>query len=267
MQTATLPDGRTVFCVNAYEVDFSVHEIFSEDLGAHGLQLPAAGTFLDVGANIGLFSLYLRDHCPQARIVAFEPMPAVFAALERNLAAMTPPGLAVPAGLGAKAGWAEFDYFPGVAALSTQNREVGRTLSAGLRRLLGGRQAGDGVKDILDKTGATRVAADEAFLDDLFRPETVRARIDTLSAQMAALGVETVDLLKIDTEGAEREVLAGLDESDWPKIRQLLVEVHLGGAVTDTMAADLRGRGFRTSIGRHPLSQGGAAVFHIYAAR
>ncbi|WP_316976532.1 FkbM family methyltransferase [Shumkonia mesophila] len=267
MQSATLPDGRTVFCVNAYEVDFSVHEIFSEDLGAHGLALPAAGTFLDVGANIGLFSLYLRDRCPQARIVAFEPMPAVFAALERNLAAMTPPGLAVPVGLGAEAGWAEFDYFPGVAALSTQNREVGRTLSAGLRRLLGGQQAGGGIKDILDKTGATRVAADEAFLDDLFRPETVRARIDTLSAQMAALGVETVDLLKIDTEGAEREVLAGLDESDWPKIRQLLVEVHLGYEATEAMAADLRGRGFRTAIGAHPLSQGGAAVFHIYAAR
>ncbi|MBE0530074.1 MAG: FkbM family methyltransferase [Rhodospirillales bacterium] len=267
MQSATLPDGRTVFCVNAYEVDFSVHEIFSEDLGAHGLQLPAAGTFLDVGANIGLFSLYLRDHCPQARIVAFEPMPTVFAALERNLAVMDPPGMAVPVGLGAKAGWAEFDYFPGVAALSTQNREVGRTLSAGLRRLLGRQQAGGGIKDILDKTGATRVAADEAFLDDLFHPETVRARIDTLSAQMAALGVATVDLLKIDTEGAEREVLAGLDESDWPKIRQLLVEVHLGGEVTEVMAADLRDRGFRTSIGKHPLSQGGAAVFHIYAAR
>jgi len=267
MQSATLPDGRSVFCVNAYEVDFSVHEIFSEDLGAHGLHLPPAGTFLDVGANIGLFSIYLRDRCPKARIVAFEPMPAVFAALERNLAAMDPPGQAVPVGLGAEAGWAEFDYFPGVAALSTQNRDVGRTLSAGLRRLLGGQQAGGEVRDILDKTGATRAAADETFLDDLFRPETVRARIDTLSAQMAALGVAMVDLLKIDTEGAEREVLAGLDDSDWPKIRQLLVEVHLGAEATEAMATDLGNRGFRTSIGEHPLSQGGAAVFHIYAAR
>lgn len=267
MQSATLPDGRTVFCINAYEVDFSVHEIFSEDLGAHGLHLPAAGTVLDVGANIGLFSIYVRDRCPQARIIAFEPMPAVFSALERNVAALSPPGLAVPLALGAAAGWAEFDYFPGVAALSTQNREVGRILSAGLRHLLGSRQTGGELKDILDKTGATQVATDEAFLDGLFRPETVRAQVDTLSAQMAALDVDAVDLLKIDTEGAEREVLAGLEEADWPKIRQLLVEVHLGEEVTETMAADLRGRGFRTSIGHHPLSQGGAAVFHIYAAR
>lgn len=268
MQSATLPDGRTVFCVNAYEVDFGVHEIFSDDLGAHGLQLPIDGTYLDVGANIGLFSLYLRDRCPQARIVAFEPMPAVFAALNLNLADMTPPGLAVQRALGAEAGWAEFDYFPGVAALSTQNRTVGQIMSAGLRNLLGGgQQAGVEVQDILDKTGATQAVMDKAFLDDLLRPETVRAQIDTLSAQMAALGVECVDLLKIDTEGAEREVLAGLAEADWPKIRQLLVEVHLGADVTETMTAELRARGFRTSIGHHPLSQGGAAVFHIYAAR
>lgn len=267
MQSATLPDGRSVFCVNAYEVDFGVHEIFSDDLAAHGLSLPADGVYLDVGANIGLFSLYLRDRCPQARIIAFEPMPAVFAALERNVAAMNPPGQAVRLALGAQAGWAEFDYFPGVAALSTQNRAVGETMAAGLRQLLGGQPAGGEVQELLERTGAAEVVADTSFLDDLLRPVTVRAEIDTLSAQLAQLGLDRVDLLKIDTEGAEREVLAGLSEADWPKIRQLLVEVHLGAEVTKTMAAELRGRGFTTSIGRHPLSQGGAAVFHIYAAR
>lgn len=267
MQSATLPDGRNVFCVNAYEVDFGAHEIFTEDLTAHGLSLPADGTYLDVGANIGLFSIYLRDHCPAARIVAFEPMPAVFAPLAANMAALAPPAQAVQLALGAQAGWAEFDYFPGVAALSTQNRAVGQTMAAGLRQLLGGGAADGGVQDVLERTGATQVAADGAFLDDLLRPETVRAQVDTLSAQMAALGIDAVDLLKIDTEGAEREVLAGLAEADWPKIRQLLIEVHLGADVTETMAAELRGRGFRTSIGSHPLSQGGAAVFHIYAAR
>ncbi len=267
MQSATLPDGRTIFCVNAYEVDFSVHEIFSEDLTEHGLLFPANGTVLDVGANIGLYSLYLRDRSPDARIIGFEPMPAAFEALERNLADMYPPGQAVRLALGAQAGWAEFDYFPGIAALSTQNREVGKALSAGLRRLLGGDHVSREVRDILDKTGASRASTDETFLDDLFRPQTVRAPIDTLSAQMTALGVETVDLLKIDTEGAECDVLAGLDDADWPKIRQMLVEVHLGAEMTETMATDLNRRGFRTSIGSHPLSQGGAEVFHIYAAR
>jgi len=267
MQSAVLPDGRTFYCVNAYEVDFGVHEIFSDDLTARGLSLPSGGTYLDVGANIGLFSLYLRDRCPQARIVAFEPMPAVFEPLAANLAALTPPGEAVALALGDCPGWAEFDYFPGVAALSTQNHEVGQTMAAGLRALLGGHQAKGAVQEIVDRTGAAEAVADASFLDTLLRPERVRARVDTLSAQIAALGIERVDLLKIDTEGSEREVLAGLSEADWPKIRQLLVEVHLGPEVTHTMEAELQRRGFVTSIGSHPLSQGGAAVFHIYAAR
>ncbi len=39
LSTATLPDGRSIQCVNAYEVDFSWHEVFSDDLTAHGLSL------------------------------------------------------------------------------------------------------------------------------------------------------------------------------------------------------------------------------------
>ena len=55
--TTQLPDGRTVHCVNAYEVDFSAHEIFTDDLAGHGITLPADGVYFDVGANIGLFSV------------------------------------------------------------------------------------------------------------------------------------------------------------------------------------------------------------------
>lgn len=266
MQTATLPDGRTIACVNAYEVDFSVHEIFSEDLAAHGLSLPADGTYLDVGANIGLFSLYLRDHCPGGRIIGFEPMPEAFAALEANMAALRPPGVAVQLALGDQPGWAEFDYFPGIAALSTQNREVGQKLSAGLRQLLGSDGDSD-VQEVLDKSGAAAIGHDQVFLDHLFQRQTVRAEIDTLSAQMRGHAIDRVDLLKIDTEGAEREVLAGLDEDDWAKITQMMIEVHLGEEVLAEMAADLRSRGFRTQFGRHPLCRDGAEVFHIYAAR
>ncbi|MFO7482470.1 hypothetical protein, partial [Oceanibaculum nanhaiense] len=63
------------------------------------------------------------------------------------------------------------------------------------------------------------------------------------------------------------EVLAGIAEADRRKIRQLLVEVHLGRDETEIIEADLVRRGYRTSIGGHPLSQGGAPVFHIYATR
>ncbi|HVA64910.1 MAG TPA: FkbM family methyltransferase [Terriglobales bacterium] len=46
----------------------------------------ATPLILDLGANIGLASLYLAKHWPGAEILAVEPSPANFALLERNLA-------------------------------------------------------------------------------------------------------------------------------------------------------------------------------------
>src|SRR5205814_9271117 len=39
-------------------------------------------------------------------------------------------------------------------------------------------------------------------------------------------GVEHIDLLKIDVEKGEYDVLKGIEDSDWPKIKQLVIEVH-----------------------------------------
>ena len=35
-----------------------------------------------------------------------------------------------------------------------------------------------------------------------------------------------MDLLKVDVERAELEVLMGIDAADWPRIRQIAMEVH-----------------------------------------
>ena len=43
-------------------------------------------TFLDIGANMGWYALNLAARFPAARVHAFEPVPATFRSLERNLA-------------------------------------------------------------------------------------------------------------------------------------------------------------------------------------
>lgn len=43
----------------------------------------------------------------------------------------------------------------------------------------------------------------------------------TVSALISELSLERVDLLKIDVEGAELDVLRGIDQKDWPTIRQV----------------------------------------------
>ena len=49
-------------------------------------QLPAEGTFVDVGANIGAIALEIAARRPKARIVAVEPSPAIISCLEHNIA-------------------------------------------------------------------------------------------------------------------------------------------------------------------------------------
>jgi FkbM family methyltransferase len=49
--------------------------------------VPDGGVILDVGANIGLFSLYAAKLCPSARVIAYEPEPDNFRLLSDNFAA------------------------------------------------------------------------------------------------------------------------------------------------------------------------------------
>jgi FkbM family methyltransferase len=265
--TTTLPDGRSVHCVNSYEVDFSWQEIFSEDLTAHGLSLPKDGVYVDVGANIGLFALHLKDRCPEARLLCYEPIPSTFAALDRNIAAMDGNAEAFQMALGSAPGELTFDYFPAITALSTSQVTVGQDLAAGLRKLLFANGVTAETRAMLERAGVTHGLSDEDLIAEVFRSETVRAPVDTLTNRARFHGLEHIDLLKVDTEGAEKEVLAGISEDLWPRIRQLLLEIHIGREETDMIAADLERRGYRIAITDHPMSEGAAPVFHIHAAR
>ena len=39
--------------------------------------------------------------------------------------------------------------------------------------------------------------------------------------------MERIDLLKVDVEGAEMDVLAGIDDCHWPLVQQLCMEVEV----------------------------------------
>ncbi len=77
--------------------------------------------------------------------------------------------------------------------------------------------------------------------------------------------VEVIDLLKVDTEGAEEEVLAGIDDEHWPRIRQAVVEVHRGPQSLASMEALLQSRGFSTCS--QPVVPGVDHLHVVYARR
>jgi hypothetical protein len=67
-------------------------------------------------------------------------------------------------------------------------------------------------------------------------------------------GVESINLLKVDVEGAELSVLQGIKDAQWPRIEQVTLEVE-NFATVKTVASLLRERGFNVAWRATELEQ------------
>ena len=75
-----------------------------------------------------------------------------------------------------------------------------------------------------------------------------------------------IDLLKIDVEGAELDVLRGIDTADWPHLRQIVLEVEdLDGTLRRVRDA-LMSRGFQIEVDQDPYLRG-TPYHYVYARR
>ncbi|OLE21867.1 MAG: hypothetical protein AUG49_20955 [Catenulispora sp. 13_1_20CM_3_70_7] len=207
-----LPDGRRIAQVDPGEAALLYREIFVEhSYRRAGFPGRAVDVVLDVGANIGLASMYFKQEHPAAFVAAAEPGPDTFAALRENFELHVPGGQAFQVAVAEQAGTARLGYYPSAPAESGFHVDpAGDTELA--RRLLV--QAG------MPEPDAARLATRR------HQVRYVDCRTVTVSDLIAQTGADRVDLLKIDVEKSEAEVLAGIAEHDWPRIGALVVEVH-----------------------------------------
>src|SRR5262249_46857758 len=111
--------GMAVAHLNRTETDFLYDEVFGRQTYLqHGVTLRDGDCVCDVGANIGLFTLFVQQHCRPSRLLAFEPIPEVAGRLRLNAALYGGPVEVVEAGLARTSGEAEFTYYPHVSIVS-----------------------------------------------------------------------------------------------------------------------------------------------------
>ncbi len=260
-----LPNGLTIAHRNHHETAYLYDEIFAkESYLRHGISLPTGACVFDVGANIGMFALYVKQQCPGARIYAFEPVAELCATLRLN---SNLPGGTVKVfehGLWREEQEVEFTYYEhytvmsGVKAFADATAEVA-VIKSYLRQ-----------EEVRGESGAGELLARaEELLEGRFEGRNEQCRLRRLSSVIREEGVAAIELLKIDVQRAEWEVLLGIDDEDWDKIRQVVMEVHdeQGGA---GRCAEIRRlleqRGYRIVIEQDELLKG-TDRYNLYAVR
>ncbi len=254
-----LPGGLEVAHLNVYETDYVFKEIFEDQTYLkHGIKLSPGATVLDIGANIGLFSLFVTEKCPNAVIYAYEPAPAAYEALTANCAAYGANVKAFNVGVAEKQGTGRFTFYENSSVFSgfhAEEEEDGKAIRAVVRNALES-VATEGTEEYVQELSSERL-----------RRVVLDCPLVSVSEIIRANGIQIVDLLKIDAEKSELEVLRGIEERDWPRIRQIVMEIHDRSRSRQTAIVDLlRSRGFRCAV-EEEKTLADSGLVNVYARR
>ena len=237
-----LHNGIEIYQNNEGETEFLYNEIFQKEMYfKHGITLPDHGTVMDVGANIGMFTLYVSNKS-NCRVYAFEPLPPTFELLKMNTSSL-PRVTTVNVGLSNEIKEAEFAYFPTMSTDSVQIRyreNHDQDLRYGLI---------NHYRDHFDDPRMLNRFVDQMMSPKFLNEQIHRCKLTTISEMIRYYDMNVIDLLKIDVEKSEFEALEGIEPEDWGKIRQIVMEVHgLDGEQISRLENIFRTNGFEVWI-------------------
>ena len=245
----TLPNGLEVAYQSKAELQHFYDDIFEQRLYTRkGIHLRDGDCVFDVGANIGMFTLFVGHHHPGARIFSFEPAPPVFELLQVNTERLGGRVRRFNCGLAARPGTADLTFYPHSSGMSSFYPDEAQEKAA-LRTLIRGELARRAeVEQVL--------RYEEELVEQRLRSEVWTCELRTLSGVLREHGVDRIDLLKIDVEKSEMDVLAGLADDDWPKVAQIVAEVHDMGDRLRELPELLSFRGFQVELEQDELYRG-----------
>jgi hypothetical protein len=119
-----LSNGMAIVEQNRNETEYLYEEIFKKKVYfKHGIGLPEDGCVFDVGANIGLFTLFVSRSRKRVRVYAFEPIKPIYETLRINAQLYGGAGVRLyHIGLGEKEKKEWYSYYRGYSMMSGESR-------------------------------------------------------------------------------------------------------------------------------------------------
>ncbi len=168
-----------------------VNEIFCEEVYNKYRKIKNTGKVIDIGANIGVFSLFAASSGKDVKVYAFEALPANIAILEKNI----------------KQNNLEKRILATNVAVASDDR--GRVLHLG--------EAGGHHTTLPEQSPAFIPAQKVVNVPSL-----------TLGQIFEKNMIDKCDFLKVDCEGAEYEILLSTENTLLQKIEYIAMEYHNG---------------------------------------
>lgn len=287
-------DEWAVWTRNPEEASFEYKEMFDgrcygpvEDDGSRwGLDLPDvedASIVVDAGMNLGLFCIYLQRLLGSSRArgrvqcLAFEPAPESYQVALRNLReagiSVVDHGASLPA---------TPEVATAAAAAAREQVEGSDLVVHAFQMALSSQPAGTVERFLFFPRSSANSALARHRPEARWRPGEVPASQELevpccrLSEVLSAVAGPTGGVfLKVDVEGAEAEVLRGVEAADWPRVWGLATEVQGAARLQEVtelcrhgLAASAGGPG-RLLVRRQPgdLGESGEELFMLYGRR
>jgi iturin family lipopeptide synthetase A len=257
-QLHVLPDGTPVAHLNRNETHYIYNEIFIlQAYLRHGITINDGDCIVDAGSNIGLFTVFASRLAQNLRIISFEPNPAAFACLKANADAWGKDVKCLPLGLSSENKSAELTFFEGLSLLSGFYADAATEREVVKNYVFNQEPGSQGTEQLAQEISE--------LIDGRLHAKTELAQLRTLSCVILEEGIDRIDLLKINVEKSELDVLLGVSPSDWPKIRQLVIEVDLQDNVAPITAL-LEQQGYEFLVEQDPLLRN-TELCYVYAIR
>lgn len=261
-----------------------VEEEYFSDRGL-ALKIPKGATIVDVGAHFGLFTMSCFAKSGfTSRHFCFEPVPKIRAVCNATMAGLDPAGDRIkvfPYGLSDREGQVEFTYVAACPELSGYKdvdfeRDVNMATATQIDRYYDPdcpeyfRKAIPSMFKYLPRFIGAPLLGLMYDMVMASRPATelVQCKLRRLSDVLAGQEVgPTIDVLKIDVEGAELDVLRGISAEDWAKVQVAAIEVHDKNGNLAPVRAILRANGLTDIVEEQDLITKPLKIWQILARR